>query len=93
MKGDAAKAFGLTLGAEHAVGGIESHELAVGGRIERGFDRDAMFVTGQFQHQIVAVHPPGVAVAPVDADGACGDPVTGKAQDRIRFRFRVAADQ
>ena len=56
-EGDAAEALGLALGAEHAVRGIEAHQLGVGRGMDVDLGLDRRSVAGNVEYQRRTVHP------------------------------------
>src|SRR3546814_7196934 len=83
VEGDAAEALGLALGAQHAVRGIEAHELRVGRRVDDGIDLDRRRVSvAKVDDQVAALQPPVVPDTAADAHRGRGQPVATQQQRR-----------
>ena len=91
MEGDAAETLRLALGAQHAIGGKQAHQLRVVRRIDVRGDRDMMRIGGQRQDQIAILHLPVVHLFTVHQHVQRRDPVALQAQRLAVGAVRIAA--
>ena len=92
MEGDAPEPLGLALGAEHAVRGIETHELGIGGGIDRRIDLDdGVGTIAEIDDQVGPLHVPIVPAFAIDAHRERSQTVTAQRQ-RCR-RIGMAHDR
>ncbi len=89
-EGDPAEAFGLALRAQHAVRGIESHQLRIGARIEFGDDGQPVAVAGQGDDEILAVEEIVVASGLVAVERDQPQPVAVEPDRRRRVGSGIA---
>ena len=91
-EGDPAKPFGFALRAEHAVRGIEPHQLRIVRGIEFGNDSQHMAITRQRNDQIVAIDHMPVARPAVAGERDQREPVAIQANGRRSGSVGIALD-